>query len=44
MFLIYFLLGIGMVIGALMLWVKISIWIMGLGVDDDNKICWPWRE
>ncbi len=33
-----------MVFGGFALWVKISLWIMGLGVTDDDKIDWPWRK
>jgi hypothetical protein len=32
------------VLGGFALWIKIAIWIMGLGVDDDNKINWPWSK
>lgn len=38
------LIAIGVVITAVAIWVKTSIWIMGLGVTDDNQIDWPWRK
>lgn len=41
---LYILLSIAMLIAALAAWIRISIWIMSLGVTDDNKIDWPWNK
>lgn len=41
---IYTLVAIGIAIAAMMIWIKVSIWIMGLGIDDNGRIDWPWRE
>jgi len=43
-FVIYILIAIAVVIAAMAIWIKASIWIMGLGIDDDGRIAWPWRE
>lgn len=32
------------VLGGFALWIKISLWIMGLGIDDDGRIGWPWKK
>ena len=41
---LYILLGIATIVAALAIWIKVSIWIMGLGIDDDGQIDWPWRK
>ena len=41
---LYILLGIIILILAVAGWVKVSIWKMGLGVDDDGRTNWPWKE
>lgn len=41
---IYILIAIGIIIAAMAIWIKASLWIMGLGIDDDGRICWPWRK
>ena len=43
-FVIYTLIAIAVVIAAMAIWIKLSMWIMGLGIDDDGRIDWPWRE
>jgi len=43
-YLLYIALAIAAIIAALAIWIKVSMWIMGLGIDDDNKIDWPWRK
>ncbi len=32
------------VFGGFVLWIHLSLWIMGLGVTEDDKIDWPWRK
>lgn len=45
---LYFITGVLLVIipAAVIIigWVKVSLWIMGLGVDDDDNIDWPWKK
>ena len=38
------LVSVIVVLGGFALWIKISLWIMGLGVNDDGKIDWPWSD
>ena len=40
----YTFIAVGIVIAAFALWIKVSIWIMGLGINDDGEICWPWKK
>lgn len=41
---LYIIISIAIVVMSLAIWIKVSIWIMSLGVTDDNKIDWPWKK
>ena len=40
--LLYIALCIAAIIVGIAIWIKVALWITGLGVTDDNKIDWPW--